>query len=116
MIYTFQLRNTKTGETAEIEAPAHWPLEALSPKIKVAMRLPYNDYEGHWFHANGRLYMTDANVELSYECWGNRWPCGWRRGYSEHIQIRQMFTTLGFAVCYSQRDERIHCTLIGRRA
>lgn len=116
MIYKFQLRNAKTGETAEIEAPSHWVLESLSPKIKVAMRLPYNDYERHRFHCNGRVYMTNCEIALSDEYWHSGWPCGWRRGYSESTKIHNIFTTLGSSVNYRQGSERIHCTLIERMA
>ena len=116
MIYKFQLKNTKTGETAEIEAPSHWTLESLSPKIKVAMRLPYNDYEYHRFHCNGKAYMTDREIELTHEYMHSHWPCGWRCGHSESMKIHNIFTPLGSAVNYRQGSARIHCTLIERIA
>ncbi|MBR4782600.1 MAG: hypothetical protein IK023_01780 [Bacteroidaceae bacterium] len=121
MIYRFLLRNTKTGETAYIEAPAHWPLESLSPKIKVAMHLPYTDNEFHRFLLNGTVYVTkrmeDVLTEWMYEQDG---PPYYDENYrcSEYLPLRRAFTTLGSAVNYIQNYlfcyNKIHVTLVER--
>ena len=117
MLYKFLLENRVSGENAYVEAPAKWPLEALSAKIKVAMHLNYVDYGWHHFCLNGKRYVPSDNVGPETEIW---FECcehiNQQFASSDGIRLKRAFNVLGSAVNYVHGNNKIRCTLVQRIA
>lgn len=118
MMYKIKLENLETGATAYVEAPAHQCVETLSPKIKVALHLPYADHAWHRFVARGITYVVDEHEEFEPEF---LWEYDLRPGpyrSSERISLRRIFTTLGSSILYTQDRSvgrfKVRCTLVQR--
>lgn len=118
MKYKIQLQDRQTGATTTLLASPRDNVETLSPRIKVALSLPYLDYGMHRFLARGTAYILADRLCVEPEI---RSECGLHVGRyasSEHISIGRIFTTIGSAISYEQDypTERtlVRCTLIAR--
>lgn len=119
MKFKILLENRKNGDEAVIEMPAHARLESISPKIKVALRLPYTDNACHRYILHGATYVPEEHIISEEEI---VWEAGLKPGRyrcSDDISLSRAFTTLGSAFLYMQDeffwgDNQVRCTLIGR--
>ena len=118
MKYVILLENRENGDQAIVEAGARGRLESLSPKIKVALRLPYTDYAWHRFVLRGITYVPDEHLICEPDMlWEYEINPGPYRS-SEDISIERAFTSLGSAILYRQDDSStthtVWCTLLKR--
>ena len=118
MKYKIQLQDRQTGATTTLLASPRDNVETLSPRIKIALSLPYLDYGMHRFLARGTAYILEDRLWVEPEI---RFECGLHVGRyasSEHITIGRIFTTLGSSVTYEQDNPAhrllVRCTLIAR--
>ncbi|GEM_PF-1509711 len=119
MIYKIKLENLKTGEVAYITARANEKAEVLCPKIKIALSLPYLDHGYHRFISHGVTYVINEHVEWEPEL---RWEYDLKSGpyrSSERISVRNIFTTLGSSILYTQdgffaHEQKVRCTFVQR--
>lgn len=141
MKYLIKLEDRNSGREAFVECPANMPLEELNVKIKVALRLPYVDYEAHWFLMQGKIYVQDKDrTHFVYDDdpydylpvsqslvsqYRINYPrdCDFRD--SNRYTLKQVFTTKGSIITYKQDIEYsndhtydgypdVRCTLIDR--
>ena len=119
MKYKIKIENLKTGEWSYITARANEKAEVLSPKIKIALDLPYTDYGRHRFLARGYTYVIEERVMWEPEIlWEYDLKPGPYRS-SERISVERIFTTLGSSILYTQdgawaKEQKVRCTLIQR--
>lgn len=118
MKYKILLQDRQTGATTTLLASPRDCVETLSPRIKVALSLPYLDYGMHRFLARGTAYILADRLYVEPEI---RFECDLHVGRyasSEHISIGRIFTTLGSAISYEQdnpvKNKLVRCTLIAR--
>lgn len=118
MKYKILLENLETGEAAHVEVPAHHPVESLSPKIKIALDLPYTDRARHRFVARGITYVIEERVEFEPDFLReyDLQPGPYRS--SERTSIRRIFTSLGSSILYTQDRNwgqyKVRCTFVQR--
>ncbi len=119
MKFKILLENRKNGEKAVIEMPASAKLEEISPKIKMALRLPYTDYACHRYILRGATYVPQEHLVSEQEI---VWESGLKSGIyrsSDNINLYNAFTSLGSAFLYMQDenfwgDYKVRCTLLAR--
>lgn len=120
MKYQILLEDRMKGRKALIECPANMPLEELSVKIKVELRLPLCDRGWHRFLFKGKTYVPLDHIlaepELYWESTG-RYIGGFR--VSERVRLKHLYTALGSAIVYHQDDHiigehKVRCTLVAR--
>lgn len=118
MRYTIKLENLETGREAFITVSARMSVENLSPKIKVALDLPYTDCGWHRFVARGTTYIMDEHIIAEQEI---LWECNIRPGHyrsSDRISVERIFTCLGSSILYIQDGswdrDRVRCTFVER--
>lgn len=120
MKYQILLEDRMKGRKALIECPANMPLEELSVKIKVELRLPLCDREWHRFLYRGKCYVPFnhlcAEPEIIWESTERRPP---RVYCSEKVRLKHLYTVLGSAIMYHQDDHiigehNVRCTLVAR--
>lgn len=120
MKYQILLEDRMKGRKALIECPANMPLEELSVKIKVELRLPLCDRGWHRFLFKGKTYVPLDHIlaepEIYWESTG-RYIGGFR--VSEKVRLKQLYTVLGSAIVYHQDDHimgehKVRCTLVAR--
>lgn len=120
MKYQILLEDRMNGREALIECPANMPLEELSVKIKVELRLPLSDRGWHRFLYRGKVYVPEEHVvaepEIYWECTGRYYNCYYT---SDIVRLKQLYTVLGSAIVYLQDDQfvdeyKVRCTLVGR--
>ena len=72
MKYKILLQDRQTGATTTLLASPRDCVETLSPRIKVALSLPYLDYGMHRFLARGTAYILADRLyvepEIRFEC------------------------------------------------
>ena len=121
MNYLIKVENLKNGDEAIIKASARACVETLSPKIKVALDLPYVDHACHRFVARGVTYVVEEHMISEPEIiWENDRNPG-RYRCSDRISIERVFTTLGSCIKYYQDTGfmgkyNIRCTFLQRVA
>lgn len=114
-----KIENRKITEQVVIEMPAHSRLEEISPRIKVAFRLPYTDNAWHRYIMRGATYVPKEHLIAEPEI---QWECGISPGAyrcSDYIRLNRAFTTLGSGFLYMQDHHfwgqyRVRCTLLER--
>ena len=119
MIYKIKLENLKNGEETFITARANEKAEVLCPKIKIALSLPFFDNGYHRFISHGITYVINEHVMWEPEI---LWEYELRPGpyrSSERITVRNIFTTLGSSILYTQdgcwaNEQKVRCTLVQR--
>ena len=120
MKYQILLEDRMKGRKALIECPANMPLEELSVKIKVELRLPLCDRGWHRFLFKGKTYVPSDHIlaepEIYWECTG-RHIGGFR--VSDRVRLKHIYTVLGSAITYLQdehivNEHKVRCTLVGR--
>lgn len=118
MKYKIRLQDRQTGATTTLLASPRDCVETLSPRIKIALSLPYLDYGMHRFISHGTAYILADRLYVEPEI---RFECDLyvgRYASSEHISIGRIFTTLGSAITYEQDNPtgnlRVRCTLLAR--
>ena len=121
MKYLIKLENLKNGDEAIIQASARACVETLSPKIKMALNLPYVDHACHRFVARGVTYVVEEHMISEQEIiWENDRNPG-RYRCSDRVSIERIFTTVGSSIKYYQdtdlfKDYDIRCTFLQRVA
>lgn len=120
MIYKIKLENLETGDIAYITARANEKAEVLSPKIKMALSLPYLDYGNHRFVSHGFTYVINEHVGWEQEI---LWEYDLRPGpyrSSERTTVQRIFTSLGSSILYTQdgrnwaKEYKVRCTFVQR--
>ena len=119
MMYLLKLENLKNGQEAFITVSARASVESLSPRIKVALQLPYTDRGWHRFVARGTTYIMEELIIAEQEImWENDNKPGHYR-CSDHISVGRIFTCLGSSILYTQdgswaKEQKVRCTFVQR--
>lgn len=124
-MYQFELKNTNTGELAEISVPEEMSIEDFTREIRCEMGLPYTvGAQQHMIiDETNRVFMQDDAIESHVDMlWegadapsdrNHVDPC-YREDYyhpESRYTLRDLFPHIGADILYGQDYDRVRCRL-----